>query len=1094
MKRIIALVSAIVFSISIYAQDVTNFERLCLSANENMKANRFEDALKDYDAAMAIIQNEKRPDLAANIDTELIDFVIIGIAKQDPEKAKQYALVALGTRMECLAYYANEGVFESKEDYVDNIANEAINMGYTLAGIGFLDDAESCLLSAVQVYPQTKVFTPNYILAQEIMCDFFTKYRENPGKGLEWEYEAFQSSASLYEYDSEVTIETFDHIALYYGIGIAFYSFADSPGLAERFPDIPIYSYDQIIGLVDSWSKIRDEIIRKNGETFYTSYVSHNPVNLIGEDRIVFGSKEHDALFKALAAVHHHRIADYEAATTEMLALISEPYDKVVYVKTLTKALENNGYINLASSLYQKLQSVLENDGRKDLATSVSADDAAFMFNYGQYDYAWSKVESVVEYASDDNYIPEYPQAYIRQLIVLSSLYDRFKNDLQNSLSVMERAISLATSSTADKDNRLLSTLYNNLSTIYERGKLYSQACDAIITAIDYARKLAIEHDALDDFENGAIWPANQYLNLAGCYIDMGEDIKAEQILLQCVDYYQKYYPESEEQLKCFDELVYLNNKRGDVDKMLRYSELSLKCRMSAYLYNIQGMSKVQRSDYWEKTNGGYFDINSQFALQNKVFSGLAYDSALIEKGLLVRLDGLIRDNVRKSGDIELIASYDKYKEAERLGLESKKSLEDRLMYLYSKHPEFHQKLSFHTWREVQSRLTKQDIAIEFATCCSDGFTVSYAAHVLRNGWDGPQTIYLGTQEQFNDIMKMGSKAYRDNDAIYNLIWKKLEPLLGGVKNIYFSPYGAISQINIEVLEDKKGKPVNKVYNVFRLSSTGDLCEQTKQFKTTSATLYGGLNYDTSTSVLVASSRAYSQSPSTGDSFSVFDADKTRKGWNYLPGTKKEIEEISRILDSKKIERIIFTQSQGTEEAFKSMSGRSTPLLHIATHGFYLSEKDAARSKPSLMSRDGSDTHSYPLRRCGLILSGGQHAWLGEELPDGIEDGILTGEEIAGMNLSDTDLVVLSACQTGLGDIARDGVYGLQRAFKIAGVGTIIMSLWEVNDSATELMMTKFYGALSSGKTKRDAFDSAIAAVKKEFEGPEYWAAFIMLD
>ena len=146
------------------------------------------------------------------------------------------------------------------------------------------------------------------------------------------------------------------------------------------------------------------------------------------------------------------------------------------------------------------------------------------------------------------------------------------------------------------------------------------------------------------------------------------------------------------------------------------------------------------------------------------------------------------------------------------------------------------------------------------------------------------------------------------------------------------------------------------------------------------------------------------------------------------------------------------------------------------------------------MSRDGSDTHSYPLRRCGLILSGGQHAWLGEELPDGIEDGILTGEEIAGMNLSDTDLVVLSACQTGLGDIARDGVYGLQRAFKIAGVGTIIMSLWEVNDSATELMMTKFYGALSSGKTKRDAFDSAIAAVKKEFEGPEYWAAFIMLD
>ena len=212
MKRILAIVSAIIISISTSAQDIARFEQLCLSANENMKDNRFEDALRDYEAAMAIIQNENRPDLAANIDTDLIDFVIFGIAKHDLEKAKQYALTALGTRMDCLVFYANEGFFESKEDYVDNIANEAINIGYTLAGIGFLEDAESCLLSAVQVYPQTKVFTPNYILAQEIMCDFFTKYRENPGKGLEWEYEAFRSSVSLYEYDSEETIETFDHI------------------------------------------------------------------------------------------------------------------------------------------------------------------------------------------------------------------------------------------------------------------------------------------------------------------------------------------------------------------------------------------------------------------------------------------------------------------------------------------------------------------------------------------------------------------------------------------------------------------------------------------------------------------------------------------------------------------------------------------------------------------------------------------------------------------------------------------------------------------------------------------------------------------
>ena len=176
------------------------------------------------------------------------------------------------------------------------------------------------------------------------------------------------------------------------------------------------------------------------------------------------------------------------------------------------------------------------------------------------------------------------------------------------------------------------------------------------------------------------------------------------------------------------------------------------------------------------------------------------------------------------------------------------------------------------------------------------------------------------------------------------------------------------------------------------------------------------------------------------------------------------------------------------------MSGHSSSILHIATHGFYLDEKGAARSNPSLLTVEENDSHTYPLRRCGLILSGGQHAWLGESLPNDVEDGILTGEEIAGMDLSGTDLVVLSACQTGLGDIDREGVYGLQRGFKIAGAGTIIMSLWEVNDEATELMMTKFYSNLTSGKSKRDSFDAAISAVKAKFESPEYWAAFIMLD
>lgn len=115
-------------------------------------------------------------------------------------------------------------------------------------------------------------------------------------------------------------------------------------------------------------------------------------------------------------------------------------------------------------------------------------------------------------------------------------------------------------------------------------------------------------------------------------------------------------------------------------------------------------------------------------------------------------------------------------------------------------------------------------------------------------------------------------------------------------------------------------------------------------------------------------------------------------------------------------------------------------------------------------------------------------------MPEGIEDGVLTALEISTMNLSGTDMVVMSACETGLGDITSDGVFGLQRAFKMAGVQTLVMSLWKVDDNATSLMMQTFYEHLLSGMSKREAFNLAQAAVRAKYPEPYYWAGFIMLD
>ena len=117
-----------------------------------------------------------------------------------------------------------------------------------------------------------------------------------------------------------------------------------------------------------------------------------------------------------------------------------------------------------------------------------------------------------------------------------------------------------------------------------------------------------------------------------------------------------------------------------------------------------------------------------------------------------------------------------------------------------------------------------------------------------------------------------------------------------------------------------------------------------------------------------------------------------------------------------------------------------------------------------------------------------------KNIPEGVDDGVLTAKEISRLDFNGLDLVVLSACQTGLGEITGEGVFGLQRGFKKAGAQTIVMSLWKVDDAATKDLMTGFYRNLTSGMTKREAFISAQKDLREKYSEPQKWAAFIMVD
>jgi CHAT domain-containing protein len=218
------------------------------------------------------------------------------------------------------------------------------------------------------------------------------------------------------------------------------------------------------------------------------------------------------------------------------------------------------------------------------------------------------------------------------------------------------------------------------------------------------------------------------------------------------------------------------------------------------------------------------------------------------------------------------------------------------------------------------------------------------------------------------------------------------------------------------------------------------------------------------------------------------------RSWPALPGTKMEVEEISALMDQGGLDVSLYCGAKGTEDAFYTLSGKSYSIIHLATHGFFLAQAQAVSPEyPSLggqmlSAKRSSETSS------GLVFAGGNNARSNGDTIPGIGDGILSSVEVQALDLTGTDLVVLSACDSGQGSLSGEELFGLQRGFKQAGAGSILMTLSRVDDEATALMMTSFYSALLAGASKHDAFIQAQDRTRERYPQPRYWTPFILLD
>ncbi len=627
--------------------------------------------------------------------------------------------------------------------------------------------------------------------------------------------------------------------------------------------------------------------------------------------------------------------------------------------------------------------------------------------------------------------------------------------------------------------------------------------------------------------------------NLAATYYQMGHYAEAETLYLESITIYEK------SQGKMAPNQVEMLNNLADARWSLQKYEAAGVNLSEAT--TIEKELIVKASRHLSERELSSF-IHKFEASQNRDLSflqlhanGIAtcYDNTLFHKGFLLnalsQVNKLATTNPATTEQYYQLKSYRR-----RLAVEYAKPIAERKTTaeleekantlekdLTRNVAGFGEALRQVTWQEVQQNLRPGEAAIEFVHYKfinpKPTDSTMYAALVLFPGTAQPTFIPLFEEKQLDALLQSQGKSKPDfvdglysvgdgENSLYNLLWQPLEQAISEAQTVYFSPSGLLHRLNLGAIAmppmfrgEAPGETLADRYRLIELGSTRQLVVPSSTKSTgNDAMLYGGLSYEMDSTAIASSiSSLGNELLATRRGLDFANADSTLRGgkWGYLRWTDVEVSSTEEIFAEADLRPTVRKGYEGTEESFKAIgtNGPSPRVLHLATHGFFF--PDPKTTGGGQQAVDGGEPvfkiSDHPMIRAGLVFAGGNYAWqTGKPFRPDREDGILTAYEISQMSLSNTELVVLSACETGLGDIqGNEGVYGLQRAFKIAGAKYLIMSLWQVPDFQTQELMTSFYSLwLEDKMTIPDAFRAAQKKMKEKYKSPFLWAGFVLVE
>ena len=584
--------------------------------------------------------------------------------------------------------------------------------------------------------------------------------------------------------------------------------------------------------------------------------------------------------------------------------------------------------------------------------------------------------------------------------------------------------------------------------------------------------------------------------------------------------YYRKYaeYTKAlygEKSLEHINAQIYLANAEGFVGNVTYgcndyiAAVLQLKALMKQ---RIPYMSSTEHEGLWNSLSS-LFTMMTPYALEAKqtqtAFTKNCYDALVMSKSFLLESERSMYGVIKRMGTPEDMHDYTtlaSMKNQVKAWAKDYKANADSILSVSRKVSRLENLLANRCkgysdgtdfmdvdYNAVKQALGQNEMLIDFTDYVSQSQGRKYAAYIINKVQDYPLLKALFAERQIDTLGIVRPDMYYSEDYSENvlkLLWEPLKENVSEGATIYYVPSQLLFQISLESLLLPDGSLLGSHYHFVRLSSARELVKmksESKGYKSNSAVLYGGLQYDLETTAMAEESKKYDLSNLLALRGEIVRGDSV---FHDLQGTKEEILKIEDLLKRNKWQVFSYMGKNGTEESFLNMHGKSPKLLHLATHGFYYTPNRAENV-------DYLKGYTDAMSLSGLVLSGGNAAWLGKPLPKGVLGGILSANDIARLDLSNTDMVVLSACQTGQGKATSEGLYGLQRAFKKAGVGTIVMSLWNVSDKTASEFMTTFYERLADKKNawnKRKAFEEAKVIIRQRYPEPFHWAAFVMLD